>query len=43
VEFPCGWQNKPDNHDEVLDICMYTLEEVVTFGATYGFRPAEPI
>jgi len=43
VEFPCGWQNKPDNHDEVLDICMYTLEEIAAFGAVYGFRPTEPI
>ena len=43
VEFPCGWQSIPDNHDEVLDICMYALEEIVAFGTLYGFRPREPI
>ena len=43
VEFPCGWMNLPDNHDEVLDIGMYALEEVASFGVTYGFRPREPI
>jgi len=43
VEFPCGWQNNPDNPDEILDIGMYTLEEVAAFGTAYGFRPREPI
>jgi len=43
VEFPCGWQNNPDNHDELLDIGMYTLEETAAFGTAYGFRPREPI
>ena len=42
VEFPCGYQNFPDNHDEILDIGMYVLEEVAAFGAGYGFRPPEP-
>jgi len=42
VEFPCGYQNLPDNLDEILDIGMYVLEEIVAFGADYRFRPADP-
>jgi len=42
VEFPCGYQNLPDNHDEILDIGMYVLEEIIAFGAAYGFRPPDP-
>ena len=42
VEFPWGYQNRPDNHGEILDIGMYVLEEVVAFGTAYGFRPPEP-
>lgn len=42
VEFPCGYQNYPDNHGEILDIGMYALEEVIAFGASYGFRPPDP-
>ena len=42
MEFPCGYQNKPDNHDEILDIGMYAIEEVVAFGTAYDFRPHEP-
>jgi hypothetical protein len=42
VEFPCGYQNVPDNPDEILDIGMLALEEVVAFGAAYRFRPPDP-
>lgn len=42
VEFPCGYQNVPDSPDEILDIGMFALEEVVTFGAAYRFRPPDP-
>jgi len=42
VEFPCGYQNNPDTHDDILDIGMYALEEIVAFGTAYGFRPPEP-
>jgi len=42
VEFPCGYQNVPDNPDEVCDIGMYVIEEIVAFGAAYGFRPEDP-
>ena len=43
IEFPCGWQNFPDNHDEILDIGLTVLEEIVTFGNHYRFRPADPV
>lgn len=42
IEFPCGYQNLPDNPDEILDIGMFALEEVVAFGAAYRFRPPDP-
>jgi len=42
VEFPCGYQNNPSTFDEVLDICMTVIEEIVVFGNTYGYRPANP-
>jgi len=42
VEFPCGYQNVPDNPGEILDTGMYVLEEIVCFGVEYGFRPPEP-
>lgn len=42
VEFPCGYQNVPDTFDEVCDIGMTVLEEVLAFGAAYGFRPPDP-
>ena len=42
-EFPCGYQNFPDTHEEILDICMYVLEEVIAFGTAYGFRPPDPL
>jgi hypothetical protein len=42
VEFPCGYQNVPDNLDEVLDICLYVIEELVAFGTAYRFRPKDP-
>jgi len=41
VEFPCGYQNEPDNPDDILDIGMLVLEEVIAFGNAYGFRPPE--
>lgn len=39
VEFPCGYQNLPDNFNDILDIGMYVIEEIVRFGVDYGFRP----
>ena len=42
VEFPCGYQNVPNNLDEILDIGMYVLEEIVAFGTAYRFRPSDP-
>jgi hypothetical protein len=42
IEFPCGYQNVPDNPDEILNIGMFALEEVVAFGTAYRFRPADP-
>jgi hypothetical protein len=42
VEFPCGYQNLPDNPDEILDIGLLALEEVVAFGTAYRFRPPDP-
>jgi len=42
VEFPCGYQNVPDNPDEILDIGMFALEEVAAFGTAYRFRPPDP-
>lgn len=41
VEFPWGYQNVPDTHDEVLDIGLLALEEIIAFGVAYGFRPPE--
>jgi hypothetical protein len=42
VEFPCGWQNVPDNHAEILDISLTVLEEIAAFGNRYRFRPQDP-
>lgn len=42
VEFPCGYQNVPNSLDEVLDNCMYVLEEILAFGNTYGYIPPMP-
>jgi hypothetical protein len=42
IEFPCGYQNLPDSHDEILDIGLFALEEVVAFGTAYRFRPPDP-
>jgi len=39
IEFPCGWQNVPDNHDTILDIGLAVLDEISAFGARYRFRP----
>ena len=39
IEFPWGYQNLPDNHDTILDIGLAVIDEVVRFGAHYGFRP----
>lgn len=41
VEFPCGYQNVPSTFDEILDIGLHALEEILCFGAAYGFRPIE--
>jgi hypothetical protein len=42
VEFPMGWQNVPDTHDEILDIGLTALDEICAFGNRYRFRPREP-
>jgi hypothetical protein len=42
IEFPCGWQNVPDTHGEILDIGLTVLEEIAAFGNRYRFRPREP-
>jgi len=42
VEFPCGYQNVPNNLDEILDIGLYVIEELVAFGTAYRFRPQDP-
>ena len=42
VEFPCGYQNVPDNPGDILDTGMFALEEVVAFGTAYRFRPLDP-
>ncbi len=42
VEFPWGYRNVPDNHDEILDTGLFALEEIIAFGASYRFRPPEP-
>jgi len=42
VEFPCGYQNLPSTHEEILDIGMSALEEVAAFGVAYRFRPPDP-
>ena len=42
VEYPCGYQNLPDTHEAVADICMTVIEEIVAFGNTYGYRPTDP-
>ena len=41
IEFPCGWENVPDNHRSILDIGLAVLEEVAVFGAHYRFRPRD--
>jgi hypothetical protein len=43
IEFPFGYENVPDNHSEILDIGLAVLEDVVTFGNRYRYRPAFPI
>jgi hypothetical protein len=42
VEFPCGWENVPDNHRDILDIGLAVLDEIAAFGGRYRFRPDEP-
>lgn len=42
VEFPCGFDNLPSTHEEILDICMTAIEEIIVFGNTYGYRPRNP-
>lgn len=42
AEFPCGYQNVPDNPGELLDIGLFALEEVAALGAAYRFRPPDP-
>jgi len=42
IEFPCGWQNLPDNHDDILDIGLTVLEEISVFGTFYPFLPPNP-
>lgn len=42
IEFPCGYQNNPDNHDTILDIGLAVLDEVCAFGECYRLRPKEP-
>lgn len=42
IEFPCGWQNLPDNHGDILEIGLTVLEEIATFGNRYRFRPQDP-
>ena len=39
IEFPWGYQNLPDNHDQILDIGLAVIDEVSRFGARYRFRP----
>lgn len=42
VEFPCGWQNVPDNLGAIADIGMTVLEEICVFGNRYRLRPRDP-
>jgi hypothetical protein len=42
AEFPCGYQNNPPTHGEVLDICLKVIEETISFGTAKGFRPRDP-
>ena len=42
VEFPCGYQNFPDNHGDILDIGLTVLDEISAFGNRYRFRPTDP-
>ena len=42
VEFPCGWQNVPDNHRDILDIGLTVIGEIAAYGAAYRFRPKDP-
>ena len=42
IEFPCGWQNLPDNFSDILDVGLTVLGEVCAFGARYRFRPLDP-
>lgn len=41
IEFPWGYQNDPDNHDDILDIGMTVIHEICFFGNRYGLRPKE--
>ncbi|MDA0839167.1 MAG: M14 family zinc carboxypeptidase [Planctomycetota bacterium] len=42
IEFPCGWQNNPDNHGDILEIGLTVLHELAAFGGHYRFRPIDP-
>ena len=42
IEFPCGWQNLPNNHGAILDIGLAVLDEISAFGGRYRFRPRDP-
>lgn len=42
IEFPCGWQNLPDNCDDILDIGLSVLDEISQFGTFYPFLPPHP-
>jgi hypothetical protein len=41
IEFPCGYQDDPGSFGEILDIGMYALEEILSFGVAYRFRPPD--
>jgi hypothetical protein len=42
IEFPCGYQNLPDNHKDIVDIGLNVIDEICAFGNRYRFRPREP-
>jgi len=39
VEFPWGYKNVPDNHDDILDFGLTVLEEILCFADHFGYRP----
>jgi hypothetical protein len=43
IEFPCGWQNLPSTHRDILDIGLAVLDELALFGSAYRFRPKDPV